>query len=137
MKTPSLLPACERRARSAGREIADFLGQAAGKAEHALERHILAEGDQMHLVVSRPPLAGRADQASGVVELGGAVRRLAGIADAQASHQHPGLGFASDVADSVPEDRIGGVERRRRLRPDDQIRVRDGAGADRISWIDR
>ena len=47
-----VLSGLQRRPRSSGREIANLLGQSAGKAEHTLEGHIFAERNQMHLVVA-------------------------------------------------------------------------------------
>src|SRR5581483_570549 len=44
-------------ARGACVEITDFFCQAAGKREHLLKRQILAEGDEMYLVVTRNPIS--------------------------------------------------------------------------------
>ena len=137
MKTPSLLPACSAAREVPGREIPHFLGQAAGKTENTLERHILAERDQVHLVVALSPLAAGADQTSGVVELGGVFGVSAALRMPRLPTSIQLWASRAMLLTASRKCRIGGIERCGRLRPHNQIRMCSGAPRLDGSWPGR
>ena len=120
----------QRLARLPAREGSNLPGQPAGEAEQLLERHVLAEGYQMDLVVAFRPGARRRNHRRRVVDVGTAVR-IAGMLNANRAGNDVRIGRARDVGQRAAQMQVGGPERRRRFGPHDQPRrIRSFALAD-------
>src|SRR5438876_12075074 len=115
----------EPRAGVAGNIVADCLRQTAGKSEDAFERHVLAEGHQMDLVVMAKPGAVGSDEGDAI-----GLRRLA------AGEMHRKLAYerhqdmcgllARQPADALAKSRVAFEKWRGRFRPDDEPRTITG-----------
>src|SRR5262249_14882349 len=118
-----LISGYECGARSAAGEVPDLLGEAAGESEHPLEWNVLAERHQVDFVVAAIPVALRIHQCCGIKNVSGLLVRQFGVLHANTSSDNPRVRTSSNLAEAIAKKRITGVERRRRLRPDDEASV--------------
>src|SRR5438270_9612606 len=112
----------EPRAGVAGNIVADCLRQTAGKSEDAFERHVLAEGHQMDLVVMAKPGAIGSDEGDAV-----GLRRLAAgeMQRKLAYERHQDMGglLPGQPADALAKSWVAFEKWRGRFRPDDEPRT--------------
>src|SRR5437667_6790569 len=110
------------RAGVAGNIVADCLRQTAGKSEDAFERHVLAEGHEMDLVVMAKPGAVGSDEGDAV----GLRRLAAGEMHRKLAYQrHQDMGglLPREPADALAKSRVAFEKWRGRFRPDDEPRT--------------
>src|SRR5271155_3239626 len=111
----------KRRMRSAMLELAHLFGQSTGKGEEPRKGQVLPKGDQMHFVVAASPGSFRSDQRRGVENLREPSAAVHGGIDSDRSGNYPLVGLPGQGAERISKEGIVGVERRRRLGPNDQI----------------
>ncbi len=103
------------------REVADPAGELVGKDEQIFEGNVFAERNEVDLVVAADAASVGSDDHGGVVIVPGLKVGRVFVADAADNHWR--LHRSSQSGDRMLEARIGLEERRRRLGPDNEIRM--------------
>src|ERR1039457_5225249 len=117
----SLASSLQRHTRCAVLKLSHLFGQPSSERKQLRKRQILPEWHQMHFVISSYPLPLRVDQRRGIENLRILCPAMHGGRDADRARDHPRSRLSSQRAHRLSKHGVVGVERRRRLGPDNQI----------------